>query len=807
MVNRVVLVGLIITGIATTLYSQDRVADRIRDALEQAYTFEQKLYIQTDNRSFYSAGEVIYFKAYLVDAIDHRRSTEDAVGYIEIANSNNEPIVNQKLKFENGTCSGNIAIPTGTGTGSFTLRAYTKLLAGGYYGSPFSMPLRIYQNSGIEEPDKLLEKQPSEVSIRFFPEGGYLVDSLESMVGVYASSGGKGVMCSGEIRNESDSVVALFGTDEWGYGVVPFTPKKNEKYAAYTNINNGVVGPFALPKHLSEGVVLKVIDDNGIQLRINRSKQLDESDATLPIYVAVQSRGVITYLRKHMLAPSGLNLSIPSDSMTTGLHQIVLFSREGIPILERLFFMGDGPRVNFTIVPDKEVYRPRDNVRLDITVNDEQGMPVRTDFALGITDLNYYETEGPLHLADTYLNIDSECLPNSYPIGGTDPNVVLLTRGWARFTWANLLEGKDVSSNYHHRRPYAQETGLEIRGKVVDKISRDPIPGTSITLTISGENPRYLFEITDSDGTFVFSDLDIYGTKTLYLTPRGLGQVERELDVVMEKSDEPQKIITNSQPLTLLADQGDKGRRLFMVKSTFDETIERITRPTTFVRTEDYRGRKKRKVTVSYHADNIVHLEDYIPFTSTEELIREIVPGVLVRKKKGRFKVRVLDYVSKMYFKREPLYLVDGVPVEDANVVIELHPDNIRMVTVSRPPAVYQDFGTVGEHGVVAFFTTGFERSLAENSEAKKIEFIGYSFAREYYTPEFGEDASPQVPDFRPLLYWNPNVQTDVNGKASVVLRMSDDVTSWRISAEAITADGSVGSGTGELRSAPIERQ
>jgi uncharacterized protein YfaS (alpha-2-macroglobulin family) len=52
------------------------------------------------------------------------------------------------------------------------------------------------------------------------------------------------------------------------------------------------------------------------------------------------------------------------------------------------------------------------------------------------------------------------------------------------------------------------------------------------------------------------------------------------------------------------------------------------------------------------------------------------------------------------------------------------------------------------------------------------------------------------IPDFRPLLYWNPSITTDHEGKATVSFYASDDVTKWKVKVEGLSDSGIPGVGT-----------
>ncbi|MBL7762021.1 MAG: hypothetical protein JNL23_01220, partial [Chitinophagaceae bacterium] len=86
---------------------------------------QEKIFIHTD-KSFYVPGEIMWFKAYVVDAIEHKPIDISKVAYIEILDQNNKAVSQAKIELVNGSGSGSFLIPVSITTGNFTLRAYTR---------------------------------------------------------------------------------------------------------------------------------------------------------------------------------------------------------------------------------------------------------------------------------------------------------------------------------------------------------------------------------------------------------------------------------------------------------------------------------------------------------------------------------------------------------------------------------------------------------------------------------------------------------------------------------------------------------
>jgi hypothetical protein len=72
---------------------------------------------------------------------------------------------------------------------------------------------------------------------------------------------------------------------------------------------------------------------------------------------------------------------------------------------------------------------------------------------------------------------------------------------------------------------------------------------------------------------------------------------------------------------------------------------------------------------------------------------------------------------------------------------------------------------------------------------------MGYTSTRDFYHPKYDIKPSINHSDLRSTLYWNPRIETDQNGKASVNFWASDAKTNLDIRVEGINHVGKVGVG------------
>ncbi len=66
----------------------------------------------------------------------------------------------------------------------------------------------------------------------------------------------------------------------------------------------------------------------------------------------------------------------------------------------------------------------------------------------------------------------------------------------------------------------------------------------------------------------------------------------------------------------------------------------------------------------------------------------------------------------------------------------------------------------------------------------------GFAIPAEFYSPDYSKQTPPEPTDYRRTLYWNPNLQLDEKGQASVTLWNNCRTTHPNVEAAGQTAEG-----------------
>ena len=84
----------------------------------------EKLYLHL-NQPYYGAGDTIWFKAYLADAVSHRPDTLSNFIYVDLADRRGEFVLSRKIKRDSLGFANCLPLPDTLSAGEYTLRAYT----------------------------------------------------------------------------------------------------------------------------------------------------------------------------------------------------------------------------------------------------------------------------------------------------------------------------------------------------------------------------------------------------------------------------------------------------------------------------------------------------------------------------------------------------------------------------------------------------------------------------------------------------------------------------------------------------------
>lgn len=185
----------------------------------------------------------------------------------------------------------------------------------------------------------------------------------------------------------------------------------------------------------------------------------------------------------------------------------------------------------------------------------------------------------------------------------------------------------------------------------------------------------------------------------------------------------------------------------------------------------------------------VYNLNEYTRFPLMEEVVREYIKEMRIRKFKGKddFQILIADQKSFLsYSEGNTLVLLDGVPVQDHSKLAKIDPLLVKQIVIYRRQF---SIGTYKVMGIVNFIT--YKRDMGGIRLAKNISIINYKGVQ-YPLAIFGnkipEDKS--YPDYNETIYWNPIVHLKGNDTLEIQCRMPQYKGKFRVVIEGLDANG-----------------
>ncbi|WP_183906675.1 TonB-dependent receptor plug domain-containing protein [Rufibacter immobilis] len=636
-----------------------------------------------------------------------------------------------------------------------------------------------------------------QVDVQFFPEGGNLVSGLWNTVGFKAvDANGLGKDVQGAIYDQSGQKVADLKSLKYGMGRFGFIPDASKKYVARLTSVKGAAKEYPLPAPQKKGFILSVDNKVPDKFRLKFYMLGFNTDSTgkpKALNLIAQVRGQVVYAAASPVARELFQADIPLDKLPAGIVQFTVFSETGEPLAERLAFVKRAPQVQLTLTPDKPAYKPREKVTLQVQAKDETGAPVAGNFSLAITDQKAVTPAPNAASIVSYLLMSSDLKghvedPSYYfntntPEAATALDNLMLTQGWRRFVWKDVVQDKYPQMNF------AAEKGLYISG-TVNKIAGLPDAYASVSLmdlnnlqtTITGQadgQGKFQFNLngfTDSANLVVQAGKGIGSLLTL---DNNLPQLQVFPQVPYEPVPAPYSnevwayLRRNREQLKLDQFSGKSGILLRQVEIRGQKQEERKATSSTLYSTPDH----------VLKGAELPRGQDVIQSLQGRVAGLQVSNGQVVMRGGG-----------------PAMFLLDGMPI-DAEFIRTLTADQVETVEILKPGASSAMYGSRGGNGVVAITTKRGGSDNGSSSVTAKLpgtatyQGLYYQKHREFYMPRYDKpDASNvEMPDLRTTLYWNPSVQTDAAGKGTVTLFTADQKTTYRAILEGMSPDGKLG--------------
>ena len=628
--------------------------------------------------------------------------------------------------------------------------------------------------------------------IQFLPEGGNLVLGKKSVVAIRA------IFPDGSPASIQGTILGLensnFETNERGLGKLELQPEKRTYQAQVSWMNSDEKIQVNLPEALSKGLVIQ-LQNNPDATYISALVQgtgLEEN-----LYLVSHTRGLVNFLIQGKLSNGIWGVRIPKQTLPSGINTITILTEEGKPLAERLVFVQNGDRLALD-VEKTGALNPRGKIQLNLR-NSFENQPASGSFSIAVSDASQVSDEsldkGSIfsHLLLSSDLIGKIAQPGFYfqnqnPETLQELDLVMLTHGWRRFTWEEVLTEKYPENGFYI------EQGITIAGEIKEQSKTKKGLGGGKISALVGDGVELIGTEFGPDGKFILTDLDFSDSLSITITAEdSRAKNFIDLEVIQPKPQFPFLSGTYaSQILWPRELAASYQARNLMRELNSDEKITDLEGITVEAKTLQEEQNNSRKM---YGEGDASINPDAIPgsvgFSNIFQMIQGRVAGVRVSLNGFNVSVQIRG-AGSIQAGTEPLYLLDNVPV-DASLLFQVNPRDVQSIEVFKDPARTAIFGSQGANGVIAVYTkTGAGITYQSVGGNLVLSYGGYDSPREFYSPKYDSPA-PSVTDQRATIYWKPILEFGTDGKGNVEFFNSDSAKRLLIVVEGIDSKGRLG--------------
>ena len=764
--------------------------DSLLAILDQYYP-QEKIYLQMD-KSYYNAGETIWFKAYL--KADNFPKPISNTCYAELLDENGKILQRKMVPVLESGAASNFDIPDTVHSNKLYIRAYTSWMLNFDSSFLYLQPINIIP---LKQAVKKIPVTPV-YSLTLFPEGGDLVESINSAVAFKATDQeGTPVNVSGNIVDAKGNKIVSFSSVHDGMGYFSLQPLINEKYKAVWKDKKGVQHETALPTAQKTGIVLSVINlGNKLQYTLTRSQNVAQSPAIYYVIAQMQQRQVYG-AKINLTNQPGVTVPIATDSLPDGILQLTIFDAAQIPVAERIVFINNNTyyfNTDFHAVEKKLTKRGRNILQIDV------GSNLLTNLSIAVTDA------GINPITNNETNIFTQLLLSSdlkgyvfnpaYYFSSDEDSVkqhldlVMMTNGWRRFKWENILAEKWPVLTL------LPENFLAIKGKVLglSKLQLNDRTITGILKSKTGTT-QFLNIPVDKDGQFKTDNLYFFDTSTLYY------QFNNDKDKTLTESasfsfassyaKSPARSVNLLSSLYTLqkTDSTILLKSNALAKQVQDQEFRNKTLTLSAVTVKTKQKSLKQKMDEEY-ASGLFRGGDGYTFTTEGDPFANAATTVLayLQGKVAGLQISTSGQGSATWRGTATSFFVNEMN-SDVSQLQTISMSDVAMIKVFRPPFFGATGGGAG--GAIAVYT---KKGASANSSITGLDhtkLAGYSVIKQFYSPDYETTNDPSEGDYRTTLYWNPYLLLDkTTRRITIPFYNSDNCKKIRVIIEGINELG-----------------
>ncbi len=737
---------------------------------------QEKVHIHFD-KDAYLPGETVWMKAYIISASKPTALSKNI--YFDWTDVNGNLLLHSVSPVNEGTSSSSFAIPAGLAGGAIHVKAYTHWMLN------FDTSFLYNRDIPILTPwDGTVESDKHTINIRFFPEGGDLVNGIASVVAFEAvDQHNRPVNVKGVVEKTNGEIVDSFATMHEGMGMFTFRPLSNENYTARWKDENGEIHSTTLPQAKSSGAIIRVTpsQDNLIHFQIERPA--DGSDNLKSLTVIGTANQQVVY--KYTFDLSGKAIadgSIATAPFPGGVAQLTLFDAHMSPVAERVVFVNNHQYL-FAAQLKKDIvnFNRRGRNEISIEVPDS----LSANLSVSVTDAGLgYDTSNNI-ISDFLLSSDIRGYisnPAHYFSGNVANmsfylDLVMRTHGWRRFKWEDVIAGRLPVIQYQPDSDY-----MVLKGQITPNQPSFSANDSIALLMITKDRKKHIYNLPlSANGAFTQKGILFYDSMQVVYQVNHASKINSGAALNLQTG-----------LLTASLQRAHAGNPNFEWIRIPDVVLEKESNGI-IIEDRDF-SRKSTDM-------NFVFTPNRNDQTKTNSenashYLQMNFPDL-------KFPYAAKDANEAVGDKKFASYSVNNnagqpaPPKNNVNVLLDgvlVNMDDLKQVSMKEVLFIKFLQKTNAKDLPTLSITTrqSIDQNNILNNKTGFAVVTGYTPAREFYSPQYSDVIDDHAAsDFRSTLYWNPKVVVDKNHRKVKLVFYNNDVTNkFRVVVEGMNKEG-----------------
>ena len=746
---------------------------------------EERIYLHYD-KTAYSPGESIWFKAYLMKTIFPEEESKTV--YIDFSDQDGNLLLHTTSAVIEGTSYGQFDVPADYKGQFLFIKAYTKWMLNFDSAFLYHKEIKILNKKSGALPKKIKPNQ-----ITFFPEGGNIIEGIVNKIAFKMNDEyGRPVKGKGIIQNKAGKMIDSLRVIHDGMGFFFLQPDEGESFIAKWISDGDKEQTTSLPVVMKGGVGLQVgiIDDNR-SFKISSTDYGDSKE--IHLLGTMYQQHVFDFTKN--LKDGLMQGIIPTRDLPSGILTITVFDENWKPLAERITYVNNE---EYTFTPKITVQHWGLNKRAKneilITVPDSL-----------VSNLSIAVTDGGIAIDTSdniisHLKLTSELKgrinnPAIYFKDNSDStakklDLVMLTNGWRKFDWESIASGKMPDFVYPKDTSY-----LTISGKIYGASPAQLRGAGDIVLLFKQNNQgNNIVNVPIlGDGTFSDPNLILFDTANIYYQlPKGKGLDDATVQFMQNRLPPLGKNMkatgnsynydtdtTGNARQFRLSDIVNQEEAFAKAKILETVTIKRKTKSPVEILDEKYASGMFQSGD-GYQFDVVND-----PFAASAfnifSYLQGKVPGLQVNTSSNP--------PSLTWRGGAPGIYLDEMQA-NADMISTISVSDVAYIKVIRPPFMG---ASGGANGAIAIYTRrGGDVQRTEGKGLSKNTVTGYTAIRQFYSPDYATfKEGYDKRDLRTTLYWNPEIMTAPGNNKVLLTFYNNDITeSFKIVLQGMTKDG-----------------